>query len=760
MKNPFLIFPVALVFLGWGMAHSKILDTLVIEGLTNTRPALVRNIVAVKDGESFATVDVQESMRRLYAQGLFRSVEFFILEETEKSASLLLKVEEFPFCEEIEFVGNRKVKDDELAEELGFGRLQVVSDEAIHRSKQHIARLYAQEGYHLAQIDVEIVESKIPGYVFVKYSIDEGPRVRVEEITFRGNEQFSDRRLKRKFGTKENRWYRSGRFDEKLYKEHLDSLILFYNEQGYLDASVENDSTWYSDNKRELFVEITLDEGPLYYVGDVFFSGNRIIESDDLASKVALNSGQPFKKSSFEMTRFLVEDAYREEGHLWVGVDDQRSFRGDTIDIVFNIFEGRPAIVKKIDVKGNTKTMEKVIRREIQLTPGQRYRQSQMVRSQQNIFRLNYFENVVPDISPNEDGTIDLVFDITERDNIGQLTLGAAFSEVDKLTGTFSTAIPNFRGAGQELKVDVQYGRRRKSLNLGFTEPWAFDTPWWLTGNIFYDQSKYLYSSGAEETTESYGFRTGVGRSRLTWPDDKFRVNAIYQLSRERTNYDTLSLSGMRVLESGVLSRLTFNIERYDFDKPLFPNEGSRLTIRPEFAGLFTGSNNFQYFKGTVGFEQYFQLPQKFVLGTESKFGLINGLGGDIRISRMDLFSAGGVYSDGTIRGYPDFAFGGRYSREGDGVAMFTSSLQLRYPVLDQQVYLALFADVGNTWTGLSKIDLSDLYRGVGFGIRINVPMLGIMGFDFAWGLDDLNRGHFGGEPNGFQLHFLMNSGF
>ncbi|KMQ52135.1 Outer membrane protein assembly factor YaeT precursor [Chitinispirillum alkaliphilum] len=772
MKKTFLIFPALLILMSLGVAHGKVLDSLVIEGLTNARPNYVRNSIVLRDGESFRPNDVQESVRRLYATGLFRSVRFLVLEESQESASLLLEVEEYPVCENIEFVGNRRIKDDELLEELDFGRMQVVTDELIHESRRKLAYLYREKGYHLAQIEVEAIDTKVPGYVILKYDIDEGPRVRVEGITFKGNEHIRDRTLARRFKTKENRWYRAGRFDEQLYRSHLDSLVMYYNEQGFLDAAILDDQISYSECKTELYLEITIDEGRRYYVGDLYFRGNTVLDDEKLASRVALNKGEPFRMSRFEQTRMLIEDAYREEGHLWVNVNDNRSFDGDTINLVMEVFEGRPAIINRIDVKGNSKTMEKVIRREIELVPGQRYRQSQMVRSQQNIFRLNYFNNVMPDLRPNEDGTIDLIFNIEERDNIGQLTIGAAYSEVDRLTGTFSTAIPNFRGAGQELKVDLQYGQRRQTVNLGFTEPWAFDTPWLLRGDVFYDRSVYSRLSSSEnknvdEESQSYGFRAGVGRSRLSWPDDKFRINAVYQLSRERTNYDTISLPGLQVLESGILNRLTVNIERYDFDMPLFPNQGSRLTIRPQIAFDFSRfasgedrNRNFQYFKGTVGYEQYFQLPWNFVLGSESKIGLISGLGNDVRISRLDLFSAGGVYSDGTIRGYPDFAFGGRYSRDGDGMAMFTSSLQLRYPLVDQQVYLALFADIGNTWAGLSDVDLTDLYKGVGFGIRVNVPMLGIMGFDFAWGLDDLNRDYFRQEPNGFQLHFLMNTGF
>ncbi len=418
---------------------------------------------------------------------------------------------------------------------------------------------------------------------------------------------------------------------------------------------------------------------------------------------------------------------------------------------------GGPAIVRKIDIRGNSKTWEKVIRREISLMPGQRYRQSLMAASQQNIMRLNYFQSAMPDILPNDDGTIDLIFDIVEKDNIGQLTVGAAYSDQDKLTGTFSTAIPNFRGAGQELKLEVQYGGYRKLGMVSFTEPWSFDTPLWLTGTLFADQQIYSYSSGDYDTTTSYGFRVGVGRSRLSWPDNKFRFQSIYQLSHERTSRAPAEIGDMKIIETGIMSKLRLNVERYDLDMPLFPNEGSRLTVTPEVAGL---GGDYRYFKGTVSYENYFRLPAKLVFGSDVKLGVITGLG-ELKISRDDLFTGGGAYGDAIIRGYSDWAFGGyRRWSVGDGISMFAMNMSLRYPVIDQQIYLGIFADMGNTWPSISGIDLGDLYRGVGGGVRINLPMIGVMGVDIGYGLDPLDKSNIKGKPSGISWHIIMNKGF
>jgi len=750
---------------------AKALNELRIEGLLITNPEIVRDAVVLESGQEFTPADVQESLRRLYGLGLFRDIDIVIDEETETSVTLSLRLVEFPMLDKIEFEGNRKIKKKALEEARVLNLHQPFSDAQLHRSRQVIEEMYAEKGYLLAEIVPQVINTSVPGNAIVKYAINEGPRVRVRTVTFKGNENVKDSWLTRRFKTKENRWWRSGDFNEELYRAHLDTLMMHYRDQGFLDAAIEHDSIWHSEDKRDIHIEVTVNEGRRYYVGDIAFTGNRIIESDTLETKISMARGRHFRISHFEKTRWQIETAYREEGYLWVRVEDRRIYRGenaDTIDIVFEITEGRPAMVRKVDIRGNSKTWEKVVRREIRLMPGQRYRQSLMALSQQNIFRLNYFTNIVPDIIPNDDGTIDIVFDITERDNIGQLTVGAAYSDQDGLTGTFGTAIPNFRGAGQELKLDVQYGQYRKLGMISFTEPWAFDTPLWLTGTVFIDQQIFNHYQGSRDTSTSYGFRVGVGRSRLRWPDNKFRFQTIYQLSHEEirrgvrtgddANWYTGNVGALQVAETGWLSRVRFNIERYDLDMPMFPNEGSRLTITPEIAGL---GGDFRYLKGTVSYENYFRLPAKLVFGSEIKFGAITKLAGDLIISNNDLFTGGGAYGDAVIRGYPDWAFGGyRNWRLGDGISMFATNLSLRYPIVDQQVYVGAFMDMGNTWPKISGIDLGDLYRGVGAGIRIQLPMIGVMGVDVGYGLDPIDKKGFGNAPHGYNWHIIMNKGF
>ena len=661
--------------------------------------------------------------------------------------------------ESIEFSGNKKIKQKDFEEKMTLKKGLVASDALLFDNIAIMSKQYSQKGYLLADVADTCIPTKVPGNVIVKFTIKENVKVMVKRITFSGNIDIKEGKLKSKFKTKEKKLFWGGDFDKELYKSHLDSLILYYNDQGYVDARIVRDSVWYGENKKELYIDIQVSEGKKYIVGDFFFSGNKVLETPQLVRAITLKKGKHFQKSKFEATREYISNAYREEGYLWVQVKDRQTFRGDTIDATFDITESKPAIVGKINVSGNTKTKEKVIRREMTIFPGQKYKQSLMMRSVRDIYQLNFFSNVKPDLNPNEDGTVDLDFGITEKENIGQFSLGAAYSQLEQFMGTMSLSIPNFRGEGEKLDLSLQLGKIRQQIALSFSEPWAFNSPTTLQGGISYDNVEW---TNGDRTTE-YGFNGGVSR-RLRWPDDYFSVGAQYYLlwKDDYEHTATWFNNGLHLQPKGLLSKLKLMIRRDDTDMPTFPNEGSVVSLEPEIAGL---GGDYRYFKMITSNDWYFPVFWKFVLGTHAKFGAISALpgsGNDIRISRWDVLGAGGVwYVDGQIRGYDDMSFGGRLHPE-KGKSMLALSSELRFPLLEQTLYLSGFADMGNTWSTLQEMNIADLYPGVGFGVRLLVPMLGLMGFDFGYGLrnpEHDNRFEVKPKPQ-ITFHFLMGKGY
>ncbi|MFW5960271.1 MAG: outer membrane protein assembly factor BamA [Chitinivibrionales bacterium] len=736
-------------------SNAVVLDTLIVEDIVVNNKSAVRRVSGLRSGKRVDAVDIQKAIKNIYNMGGVKDVDFSAVSRTDTSVSLKLTMEEYPVCDGVEFEGNDEIKDRKFRDSLDISKGMPVSDQLMFKTKKSIKDMYAEEGYINASVEHELIQKSLPEYVIVKFKIDEGKRARVRNIIFKGNEAFSDFRLKRKFKTDERHIFSSGDFDREEYPNHLDTLMLYYKNNGYLDASVVRDSIWYTDEGSDINIEIEIDEGIKYYAGDVFIQGNNVVSEERLLSSVSLDKGGEFSLEDYEKTMRGLGSVYRNEGYLWVDIEEERDIEEDTIDLTFNITEGKPAIIKKIKIKGNTKTRDKVIRRELNIYPGDKYRQSKIQRSVRDIMQLDFFKpDIRPNMEMNDDGTINLVLNVSEKDNIGQFKMGVTFSQVDKFGGNLSVSIPNFRGAGEKLDATVEFSANRQHYSLGFMEPWVFNTPTSLNARGFYEKYKTEF-----DDYRSSGIELGVGR-RLTWPDDYFKVYSKYRLSFEkdsRYNEGQDTLSNHIIKREGLLSRLSLTLSRNSTDMPQFPNTGSKMSLTGHIAGL---GGDYEYVKGVLKYDWYFPLFWKFVMGIKSQFGLVGSIGEYSSVAVTDLFAVGGVYYDGQLRGYPEGMLG-RYSSNPElGTSMFTVSGELRFPVLPQQLYLAGFMDVGNTWRGIKEVDFSDMYKGVGVGVRLMLPMVGLMGFDFAWGLDDPSSPHYGGTPHGFELHFLMNQGF
>ena len=754
--------------IGSALVHSgnaKTVDTVAVEGLSTTAQVpMVRAHAGIHAGDEFNSASIQEAVKRLYYLGLFKSIDMYATKETDSAVSLMIKVVEFPVIEAIEYSGFKKIGKEDIEKAVTLKKGQALSDAAVFENIAALKKLYADKGFLLADIKLDTMRTKVPGMVLAKFKIKEGSKVEVKQIFFKGVTAFKESKLKHKFKTKEKKFLVGGDYDEEKYRAHLDTLIMFYNDEGFLDAEIAGDSVWYGDNKKDIYISITINEGKKYYAGDMYFAGNTVLESDALKSQNAMKRGKPFNKSRYEITRQALEARYREEGYLWVQMSPQRAYRGDTIDVTFQITEGRPAVVRKIDIVGNTKTRDNVIRREITLMPGRKYKQSFMMESVRRLMQLGFFSNAEPNMRPNDDGTVDFIFTVIEKENMGQFQLGAAFSPVQKFTLTSSVSIPNFRGSGEQLDLNLQLGVWTQDISVGFMEPWAFNTPTSLRGDIFFTRNIY---ESTRDTTLSYGFTSSIWRD-LKWPDDKFSASGSYRISREEIygSSDTLAKSpGLVVLRKGILSRMTLGIKRNDTDKRMFPTSGSIFDVSTEFTGL---GGDFKYIKGIVSIENYYPLFWKFVFGPRVKIGTIQPLvSGPVQISYLNLFSAGGSWPglDAIVRGYDDLANGGitSYVPYNQRLALLSMNAEIRLPVLEDQLYFSVFGDMGNTWARLVDIDMLDMYKGVGAGFRLNIPMLGLLGLDFGWGLDDPERKdrHFNNRfrPH-INTHIVVGKGF
>ncbi len=760
-----------------GNVSAKEVDTIVIKGDLNTlKPASVKRQLDLRQGDTFSPDKVKSSVKKLYRLGIFRDVEFYAEAETDTSVSLVCRLEEYPIVENIEYKGNNHIKAQKLDEAMVLQKEDVMSERKLFRSIQAIEDAYNEKGYLLAEIEWDTMSTSIPGRVLVIFRIDENTKVAIEEITFKGNEVFKDKKLQRKFKTKEKFWWWGGEFDREEYKKDLDSLILFYQNNGYVNARVEDDSVWYGEDNERIYIQITLHEGRRHYFGDVFIQGNEVIDDATLESQIKLKKGNPFSRKDFEKTKMLLGTRYRDKGYLWSQIDADMNYRKDTINITFEIQEGPPAIVHRVEINGNTRTRDRVIRREIDVIPGQRYKESLLRRSYRDLMQLNYFDDARPDIQPNEDGTVDIVFNIQEKEGISQLQLGATYSppsekafDEEGFGLTFSTEIPNFRGAGERLGLTLEYSKYRLQGRVSFSEPWLFNSPTSISGTFFGNRYIYLRSGAENDTISSLGFSMGMGR-QLEWPDDYYSISGSYTLSYDQESgkkQELVPQHDLTILREGIMSKLGLTLKRDNTDLPTFPTEGSVMKISPQVAGL---GGDYRFGKLTLNYNTYMPLVWKFVLGARTTFGIIDNIGGENIVIREndDLFTGGGIFRvDAKVRGFSERSFGGGSFYNGkyhyaEGLTMVAFNPMIRFPVIERQFYLALFADMANTWPSVNQIDMRYMHKGVGTGVRLMVPMMGLLGFDFGWRLDDLEEDrHFDTQsPPQFQFHFLMQQSF
>lgn len=492
----------------------------------------------------------------------------------------------------------------------------------------------------------------------------------------------------------------------------------------------------------DILIHIHMVEGRRYYMGNLHFSGNEVLNDQMLKYVFRLDSGAVFDQYLYDISRKSLLEAYREDGYLFAQYDEERSFENDSVvNLTFHMTEGLPAQIHKVHIHGNTKTNEKVIRREVRLFPGDTYRQSALERSFREIMQLNYFDMVIPDIKVVGEQEVDLDFAVQEKEaGTGQFSLGLSYSQKDGVVGTASISIPNCcMGDGQAASLSVEYGADKKSASISFQEPWLFDKPITLGASLSY--SWWNMEDYNDPNITRYGGSVYLGK-RLKWPDDYFygQIGYSWLMNKQGDN-----IPNSYVVYTGVESALNFRLVRDDKNLPQFPTDGSRYVLDVQWADDVLGSD-FNFVKTELTIKWWFPIfRDRLTLALTNEYGVIFG----DQLQYRTLYQMGGVMGyEGMMRGYSSGSIG--YSRLGRSFQYVGAELQLG--LVPQTFYLLpFFFDAGNVFgerfnrsakvdrpsrNPLSEWDPSSLKKDVGFGFRVVVPMLGIIGFDFAWPLD------------------------
>ncbi len=743
---------------GPGESWGKSILSVAVRGIQSADSFLVINSSGLITGNVLSPGMVQDAVRGIYAIGVFSDVDIDVA-AIGSGVNVTIVVKEYPKLRKIKISGNKKIKRSKIDEKLTLFEGRTVSPSEIKNNIERIKSMYSEKGYLLATVDVNkipVVDN--PAQTDLEFNISEGGKVKIGQITFSGNTIYIGSKLRGKMSTKQKSFFRSGNFEKDKYLEDKDKIVTFYKDNGYIDAVVLGDSIWYSNDKSQMFINIRLREGNKYYFGKVNWEGNNKFTNDQIKSCIEFKEGGIYDQKKYDESLGKISEMYYDFGYLYLQIDDKASPRGDTMDFNLKLTENNPAKVRMINIVGNTKTRENVIRRELMIMPDTIFSRPLLIRSLREVMTLNFFENVTPNMETLPNGDIDLNLEVKEKPT-GQFSVGAGYSQTDKLVANIGLGVPNLLGTGQTATLNLELGKLLNSFDISYQEPWLLGTPTSISLNFYLQE--HLYNSWYTEQRLGGNFQ--VGR-RLKWPDNYFRIFSGYRL--EQVDYSGISADYIAANDSNRFSvdkykwplstsAVSLSIIRDSKDLPQFATKGSILSWHGEMAGMFLGGS-WDYYKEFYSIEYYKTVFWKFVLMGRAKYGEISGLHGDASIPYSDRFAPGGVDPDGTIRGYDDGLVGPYDSRGAflKGRFELIYNLELTLPISDQQFYILLFSDAGNAYRNLENIRLTKGYmRSVGVGFRVIVPYVGIMGFDFGYPFD----GH---EKGKWKPHFQIGRGF
>ncbi|MCK5034670.1 MAG: outer membrane protein assembly factor BamA [Candidatus Sabulitectum sp.] len=745
MKLAILLF-----FLLAGMVFAIPVSSVYVEGNTYVSDSLIIRTLGLSAGSIFMPSTLPQGVRDLFSLGYFTDIEV-LADSASGSADFTIRVSENPILSGLVIENSGCLDESDLVDTLDLYPGQTISINDIDRAVDLILAMYADDNRHLAVVDYRWNESDSQGRRELVFICDGGSDIRVGEIAFTGNTVYSDEDLRSEMKTKQDSFWRSGKLKPQQFEEDLGRIEDYYHNNGYPDASVTGtDRYLLADNEDHFHIDISMFEGPYMVFGDVSVEGNSELSDSLLLSFGEIKYGEAYSIENIDKTLETFYSAYQDRGYFYAAVSPlmEPSLESDSVvNIHFAIQEGERAHIREVEIVGNTRTFDNVIRRQLTVIPGDLFRRSALMRSLRNVFYLNYFNDVIPDFRAIEGSPdVDMILRVDEK-TTGKFGIGANYSATDGFSGYLEVAETNFFGRGQNLGATYEFSKTIQNIKLSFTEPWVRDTPLTLGGELYHTTSDY-----SEYDRRRTGGSVIVGRP-LSWVDFtsasiRYTLEKVdvFDITDDSNNYYySLRDTDWPRWDSSV--RLSFT--RDSQDRRIFPGEGSKNTVSLDLTGGFLG--------GDIGFQKYlfdstWHVPVvwKFFLTLRGRLGTISGFGGESPPA-YELFQLGGTGFYG-VRGY-----GSREINAVDGYetvggrSMLILSTEYRFRIIDQ-LQLAVFMDAGNTWESWSDMDLSSINRGAGMGIRVEIPMLGVMGLDYAYGFD--------GPDPGWEPHFQMGASF
>lgn len=632
--------------------RGTIVSSVRVEGNQRIEPETVRSYMLIAPGDPYSPEIVDQSLKRLFATQLFADVTIRL-----DGSVLIVSLVENPIINRIAFEGNDKQDDDELREELQLRPRVVYTRAKVQADVQRLIEVYRRSGRFAATVEPKIIE--LPqNRVNLVFEISEGDKTKVRRIHFIGNEDLSDGDLRGEIATRESRWWRfltsNDTYDPDRLLFDREVLRQFYLSKGYADFRVISAVAELSRDRKDFFITITLEEGEVYRVGDVGVESQiRDIDPKDVEHLVRIKAGKRYNASQIEDTIDALTEVAGVEGYAFVNIRPRirREREKRIINITFLILDAPRVYVERVDIVGNVRTLDRVIRRELRVVEGDAFNTALLRRSRVRVRGLGYFEEVEVDQVEGSTPDRTLVTATVQERSTGELSIGAGVSSVDSVIGEISIRERNLLGKGQDLRISVSVSGRRQQIDLGFTEPYFLDRNLAAGFDLFHRRANFRESSFEQSSTG--------GSLRAAFPITEYLSMGVrYTVRTDNVKadlFDSIFIQEGSFLTSSVGYTLNFDIR----DDRLKPTRGFQVVLSQDVAGL---GGNVNYLRSRLNYDWYTPLPwlSEWVLNFSMEAGHILGLGEDVRIN--ERFFLGGS----RLRGFKQAGVGPRLDQVND----------------------------------------------------------------------------------------------
>ncbi|OQX82174.1 MAG: outer membrane protein assembly factor BamA [Candidatus Omnitrophica bacterium 4484_70.1] len=750
-------FVFSFLFLSTVFSRDNLIIRIEIEGNRIVSDSKIISSLKTKVGQLYKEAVVNQDVKSLMDLGYFEKVEAERI-DTPEGIIVKFKVKEMPVIKKISIEGNRYIRKRRILEIIGIKEGTFLDEFKVKEAIKKIKEFYLERGFSRVKIKYSLDIDKKSNQAFLKIMIKEGKILKVRKIVIKGNESFSAKRIKKLMRTKRAWLLGRGIFKKETLEDDIERIKDFYRKNGFADVKVDYAWDYLAGG---VFVTLNIKEGRKYLIGEIKIEGNKEIPSSEIYRLISLKKGDIYTEEKVKEQVVKVQSLYFDEGYIFARVTPLTYFNPQTerVDVTLKIVENEVSYVEEIIIRGNEKTKDKVIRRELRIYPGDKFSGEKIRKSKRRLENLGFFEEISFDTHPaSRPNWQKLIVEVKEK-KTGYLSFGGGYSSVDEFVGFVELRQRNFdwrnwktfTGAGQDLSLYISSGTLTETYELSFTEPWIFDYP------VSFGFDGYKKGHKREEDV-GYGYEVEArgGRLRLGKEfNDYLRGGISYQLEKvEIRDVPSEATSDLKEEEGKAdLSSVEMSISWDRRDNVFDPSQGFYTSLSFQITGGFLGGDK-DFLKSLFRFSNYVPIKERSVLELRLRMGIASPFSGTEKVPIYERFFAGGA---STIRGYHERKVGPIDPVTEDpvgGEALFVVNLEYIY-ALNKFLRVATFFDSGNVWKKRGDFLSGGFKSSIGAGLRLKTP-IGPISLDYGW---PLNKEP-GEEKKTGRFHFSISRGF